>query len=91
MTAATRLGVDPAACVVIEDSMVGLRAALAAGMRCIITYTASTASEAFPGAERVVASLGGGPDGGPAEVTAVDLMKGMVVQDDRVSLEGVSV
>ena len=91
LTAATRLGVHPARCVVIEDSMVGLRAALAAGMRCIITYTTSTAGEAFPGAERVVASLGGGPDGGPPEVTAADLIKGNVVQDDRVSLEGVNV
>jgi len=86
-TAATRLGVDPAGCVVIEDSMVGLRAALSAGMRCIITYTASTAGEAFPGAERVVATLGcGGPDGGPAEVTAADLIAAKVVQDDRVTI-----
>lgn len=32
--AAGRLGVDPAACVVIEDSAAGARAARAAGMRC---------------------------------------------------------
>lgn len=40
--AATRLGIDPANCVVIEDSLVGLKAAKAAQMRCVITYTAST-------------------------------------------------
>ena len=32
--AAGRLGVDPATCVVIEDSPAGARAARAAGMRC---------------------------------------------------------
>ena len=32
--AAGRLGVDPAACVVVEDSAAGARAARAAGMRC---------------------------------------------------------
>jgi len=87
VTAAARLGVDPAACVVVEDSTVGLKAALAAGMRCVITYHASTKGEAFAGAERVVGSLGGGPGGGPAEVTAADLIKGNVVQDDRVELK----
>jgi beta-phosphoglucomutase-like phosphatase (HAD superfamily) len=40
--AAQRLGVDPAECVVVEDSTIGLQAALGAGMRCIITYTPST-------------------------------------------------
>jgi len=34
-------------CVVIEDSAVGLRAAKSANMRCIITYTDSTAAEDF--------------------------------------------
>jgi len=33
--AAARLGVDPADCVVIEDSATGARAARAAGMRCL--------------------------------------------------------
>ena len=46
-TAAERLGVDPARCVVIEDSIVGLKAAKGAGMRCIITYTTSTENEDF--------------------------------------------
>ena len=33
------------------------QAALGAGMRCVITYTSSTASEAFEGAERVFEDL----------------------------------
>jgi HAD superfamily hydrolase (TIGR01509 family) len=47
--ACNRLHLQPEQCVVIEDSMVGLRAAKAANMRCIITYTPSTASADFYG------------------------------------------
>ncbi len=42
LVAAERMGVKPDECVVVEDSIVGLRAALGAGMRCVITYTSST-------------------------------------------------
>jgi hypothetical protein len=41
-TAAERMGVLPSECLVVEDSVVGLKAATGAGMRCIITYTRST-------------------------------------------------
>lgn len=34
-------------CVVVEDSLVGLRAAKGAGMPCIITYTDSTKDQDF--------------------------------------------
>jgi HAD superfamily hydrolase (TIGR01509 family) len=44
-----RIGIDKDRCVVVEDSMVGLRAAKAAGMKCVITYTASTENEDFYG------------------------------------------
>jgi HAD superfamily hydrolase (TIGR01509 family) len=44
-----RLGMTADQCVVIEDSLVGLRAAVSANMKCIITYTASTASADFYG------------------------------------------
>lgn len=37
-----RLGVPPERCLVVEDSLVGLRAAAAAGMECIITPTQSS-------------------------------------------------
>ena len=46
-TAAERLGVDPARCVVVEDSLIGLQAAKGANMKCIITYTSSTAAVIF--------------------------------------------
>lgn len=48
--AAERLGLSNVQCVVVEDSMTGLRAAKAAGMKCIITYTEETASSDFYGA-----------------------------------------
>jgi HAD superfamily hydrolase (TIGR01509 family) len=47
--AGKRLGLPSERCVVVEDSLVGLRAAVAANMRCIITYTSSTASMDFYG------------------------------------------
>lgn len=40
--AAQKLGLNPADCLVVEDSTIGLQAAMGAGMRCIITYTPST-------------------------------------------------
>lgn len=58
--AAERLGLDPKRCVVIEDSIVGLKAAKGAGMRCVITYTTSTEREDFYGlgADAKVPELG---------------------------------
>mmetsp|Transcript_2446 Transcript_2446/g.3739 ORF Transcript_2446/g.3739 Transcript_2446/m.3739 type:complete len:316 (-) Transcript_2446:176-1123(-) len=58
-TAAATLGMDKSRCVVVEDSMVGLRAAKSAEMKCVITYTSSTAGEDFygEGAEAKVPNL----------------------------------
>ncbi|KAL4448910.1 hypothetical protein ABPG77_007627 [Micractinium sp. CCAP 211/92] len=76
--AAQRLAVDPASCLVVEDSTIGLAAALGAGMRCLVTYTNSTRSQDFAGADTVVASLDG--------VTFADLAAGRLTgQDDRVT------
>jgi beta-phosphoglucomutase-like phosphatase (HAD superfamily) len=53
--AARRLHADPAGCVVFEDSVVGIHAALAAGMRVIGVSTAYDEAELLAaGAERVV-------------------------------------
>ena len=60
--AATTLGLDPAACVVIEDSHIGLTAARAAGMHCIVTKSAYTVDEDFRHAARIVADLDAGID-----------------------------
>jgi len=51
--AAEKLNVSPADCAVIEDSKIGLEAALGASMACYITYTDSTSSQDFSGAKGV--------------------------------------
>ncbi|UPA27384.1 HAD family hydrolase [Shinella oryzae] len=55
--AARTLGLDPTACVVIEDSNNGLRAAKAAGMHCVVTISSYTGEEDFSLADRVVDDL----------------------------------
>ncbi|MEV4274518.1 HAD-IA family hydrolase [Actinoplanes xinjiangensis] len=64
--AARRMGVDPADCVVVEDTRNGMRAAVAAGMTCVITPTWLTFHDDFDAAALVVTGLG--DPGGPPEV-----------------------
>ncbi|PWA65017.1 haloacid dehalogenase-like hydrolase (HAD) superfamily protein [Artemisia annua] len=47
ITASKKLGISEKACLVVEDSVIGLQAATQAGMSCIITYTSSTANQDF--------------------------------------------
>lgn len=55
LKAAAGLGVDPGACVVFEDAVVGVQAARAAGMRVIGVTSAHTSEELVrAGAERAV-------------------------------------
>ncbi|MCA3436416.1 MAG: HAD-IA family hydrolase [Rhodobacter sp.] len=72
--AATTLGLTPAACVVIEDSNIGLSAARAAGMRCIVTRSTYTHDEDFTGADRIVDDLDQGID--------LDLCRALTRQED---------
>ena len=44
-----KINIPAERCIVIEDSIVGLKAAKGAGMKCIITYTSSTEKEDFYG------------------------------------------
>lgn len=54
-----RLGLDAADCLVVEDSPRGLRAAIAAGIRCIVLRHPLTRHHDFPGAWRVVDDMAG--------------------------------
>ena len=56
--AVTSLGAQPNQVVVVEDSANGLRAAVGAGLRCIVTVSTYTTDEDFTGAALVVSSLG---------------------------------
>jgi beta-phosphoglucomutase-like phosphatase (HAD superfamily) len=58
--ASEQLGLDPSQCLVVEDSQIGLGAALSAGMHCVITTSAYTENEDFTGAARVLSELGDG-------------------------------
>ena len=57
--AAAEMSVDPADVLVFEDTNIGLRAAVAAGMKCVVTTNAYTEAEDFTGAAAKYASLGG--------------------------------
>ena len=56
LLAADRLGVPPPACTVVEDSILGVRAACAAGMRCI-AVTTSLPAHRLAEADAIVDSL----------------------------------
>ncbi|KAJ8901920.1 hypothetical protein NDN08_004124 [Rhodosorus marinus] len=62
--ASERMNVSPSNCVVIEDSLIGLQAALAAGMECVITYTDSTKDQKFEGARKIFPELGNSEETG---------------------------
>ena len=57
LLAASRLGASPGACLVLEDSPNGMRAALAAGMRCVAVPNALTRTLARPDVDLVLESL----------------------------------
>jgi HAD superfamily hydrolase (TIGR01509 family) len=49
---------DKSRCIIIEDSHIGLGAAKAAGIACVVTKSSYTANEDFTGANLVVEELG---------------------------------
>lgn len=58
LLAIEKLSLNPQEVIVVEDSSNGLRAALAAGLKTIVTISSYTAEEDFTGASIVVSSLG---------------------------------
>jgi len=66
LRAGARLGMAPTHCLVIEDAVMGVRAAMRAGMACLAVATTHPAEE-LGGADKVVASL--------AEVTVEDVRR----------------
>lgn len=68
LLALDELGVDADDAIVIEDSNNGLRAAVSAGLRTVVTVSTFTVDEDFSDASLVVSSLG---DPSPGETTRV--------------------
>jgi HAD superfamily hydrolase (TIGR01509 family) len=60
LTAASRLGLSPGACIVVEDAVNGVAAAKAAGMECL-GLTTSFSSEDLAGADWTAANLAVAP------------------------------
>ncbi|MDE0969485.1 MAG: HAD-IA family hydrolase [Octadecabacter sp.] len=58
LMAVDQLKLDPSRCIVVEDSHVGLTAAHAAGLRCVVTKSSYTEHEDFKFATKVVSDLG---------------------------------
>jgi HAD superfamily hydrolase (TIGR01509 family) len=56
------MGLDKSKCVIVEDSHIGLGAAMAAGISCIVTKSSYTAGEDFTGASMIVEELGEDPE-----------------------------
>lgn len=54
LSAADRLGIDPADCVVVEDSLAGLKAGRAAGAKVLAVTTTNTLDDVAPLADAVV-------------------------------------
>jgi HAD superfamily hydrolase (TIGR01509 family) len=67
LLALSELGADAGETVVVEDSENGVKAALAAGIRTVVTVSGTSADDDFTGATLVVSSLGD-PDGMGAHV-----------------------
>lgn len=78
LLAVKELGVSPDEVLVVEDSSVGLRAALAAGLKTIVTTSWYTRQETFPGAALVITSLG---DAGEEETTVLENPHGISLGD----------
>ncbi|KAL0022531.1 hypothetical protein WJX79_008734 [Trebouxia sp. C0005] len=73
--AAQELGVDPSRCVVIEDSHIGVTAAKAAGMRCIVTKSSYTEDEDFHKADAIYDCIG---DKGDERFTFAEVTQDML-------------
>jgi len=75
LMAVDQMGLDKSKCVIVEDSAIGLGAAVAAGISCIVTKSSYTAHEDFSKADMVVEELGDDPSTGVTLETLTGLLK----------------
>lgn len=79
LLAIEKLGLNPDEVIVVEDSSNGLRAAIAAGLKTVVTISSYTAEEDFTGASIVVSSLG---DKNGEKVIIVNNPSGFEINDE---------
>jgi HAD superfamily hydrolase (TIGR01509 family) len=79
LLAIEKLGLNPDEVIVVEDSSNGLRAAIAAGLKTVVTISSYTAEEDFTGASIVVSSLG---DKNGEKVIIVNNPSGFEIKDE---------
>lgn len=72
--AVDQMGLDKSRCVIVEDSGIGLGAAKAAGITCLVTMSSYTADEDFTGASMVVNELGDDAERGVTLETLASLL-----------------
>ncbi|KAL7470599.1 hypothetical protein ACHAXS_011066 [Conticribra weissflogii] len=58
LMAVEKMGLDKRRCVIVEDSRIGVGAAVAAGIACLVTKSSYTGNEDFTGAKMIVDELG---------------------------------
>ena len=58
LMAVDTMGLDKSRCVIIEDSHIGVGAAVASGISCLVTKSSYTSGEDFTGAKKIVEELG---------------------------------
>jgi HAD superfamily hydrolase (TIGR01509 family) len=68
------MGLDKSRCVIVEDTHIGLGAALAAGINCLVTKSSYSADEDFTGAKMIVDELGDDPESGITLDTLTSLL-----------------
>lgn len=73
--AVREMGLDKARCIVVEDTHIGLGAAKAAGIKCIVTKSSYSANEDFTGASKLVEELGEDPNTGVTLQTLTSLLQ----------------
>ena len=68
------MGLDKSRCVIVEDTHIGLGAARAAGISCLVTISSYSADEDFTGADKIVNELGDDPETGITLDTLTSLL-----------------
>uniref|UniRef100_A0A7S1ZBJ4 Uncharacterized protein n=1 Tax=Trieres chinensis TaxID=1514140 RepID=A0A7S1ZBJ4_TRICV len=73
--AVEEMGLDKSKCVIVEDTDIGLGAAKAAGIKCLVTKSAYAEKEDFTGADLIVDELGDDPETGVTLATLGSLLE----------------